>query len=347
MSLLDKFERARPPGQPPEFCQLRRVPIQPPGLPLGRIYLGTELGFASFSGSAPQPGDLVLVMGDSANRVALPQERPPPRNPIFSPDACRCTCPAETTGGLVFYLNSINWTPTLLVLKGADGSLVHRSLLPEVLVGEGIAVDPVPPHNLYVLDARERYTNLVTDLQPAERLATKNYWTLLTYALSGGAYALASVNVLPGGTGTFGGGDGPPLSDVANPLAVVDGEVWITRVGSPARFFRFSAGTFTSLTLQRDGAPYAAQPVGPVVMVPDKPASRTLRFVAIQSLAIASFTLEGEVQEVLEVPDAFAVSGLAVVCNRLLMMDRFGDSRDEDDGNFDLGGAGEGGDEEG
>lgn len=342
MSLIERFERARSPGQPADFAQLRRVPIQPQGLPLGRIYLGTELGYASFSGPAPQPGDVVLVLGDPGNRVALPQERPPQRNPIFSPGGCRCTCPAETTGGLVFYLNSINWTPTLLVIKGADGSLVHRSLLPEVLVGEGIAVDPDPPHNLYVLDARERYTNLVTDAQPEERLATKNYWTLLTYALSGSAYSLASVNVLPGGTGVFGGGDGPPLADVANPLAVVEGLVWITRVGSPARFFTFDGSTFTSLPLLRDGAPYAAQPVGPVVMVPDKPASRTLRFVAIQDLAIASFTPEGEVQEVLEVPDAFAVSGLAVVCNRLLMMDRFGDSRDEDDGNFELGGAGGG-----
>ena len=347
MSLIEKFERVRPTGQPADFAQLRRVPIQPAGMPLGRIYLGTELGFASFSGPAPQPGDVVLVMGEPGSRVALPQARPPQRSPIFSPGGCRCTCPAETTGGLVFYLNSINWTPTLLVIKGADGALVYRSLLPEVLVGEGIAVDPDPPHNLYVLDARERYTNLVTDLQPMERLATKNYWTLLTYALSGNTYALASVNVLPGGTGTFGGGDGPPLADVANPLAVVDGEVWITRVGSPARFFRFSAGAFTSLTLQRDGAPYAAQPIGPVVKVPDKPASRDSLFVAVQSQSIARFSAAGEVLEVLTDEAIFAVSGLAVVCNRLLVMDRFGDSRTEGEGDFSLGGAGEGGDEEG
>lgn len=343
--LVSKFERQRGTPPAPEFAQLRRVPIQPEGLPLGRVYLGVELGFAQFSGQPPTPGDVVLVLGTPGNYVALPQEEPPQRNPIFAPSACRCRCPASTTGGQLAYQNNLIFTPLLLFIDGGTGEYNYRSLLPEALNAEGIAIDPEEPHNLYVMDNRSTYDNLVTDATPNQKDPDKNYYTLLTYQLTGGSYVLSDVNVLPGAD-FINGHDGEPITDICNCLSVVDGIVWITRTGAPARFFTWDGNAFTSLTLTQDGVDLDTELAGPVVRIPDKPANGNAMFVASRFGDVIQFTEEGIVEALVTIENFPNLGGLVVVCNRLIAVERQAQSRREAQGSVQAGGEGEGGGEE-
>jgi hypothetical protein len=103
LSLIEKLEPGkRTTPQAAEFAQVRKVPFQPDGLPLGRVFMGAELGFCSYSGPAPQPGDVVTVVGTPENYLVLSHDKVPQRNPVFNPTPCRCKCPASSTGGQIF-----------------------------------------------------------------------------------------------------------------------------------------------------------------------------------------------------------------------------------------------------
>lgn len=339
MALIDHFGPPKKrPGQP-DFVQMRRVPIQPPETPLDRVWLGSELGFLQYSGDRPRPSDVVTIVGQSPNQIVIAVGSPPQRDPLFVEQGCKCKC---ANGGLIFYLTPVIFTTNLIVIDGITGDIVYRSLLPEVLNGQGIAVDPIAPYNLYILDNRSTYQNLLTDTQPQPFLASKNYFTLVTYTLSGNSYSFSRADVLPGGTNNGSPGDQPPWNIYATALSVINGTVWISRTGQPARFFKWDGSAFTTVTLMQNDATVADQVLGPVIQVADKPVPKTSLFVATQGNQILRFNEAGIVSESLVVTGATRISGLVTSCNRIIAMETLDTGRTEDQGTLPLGGGGGG-----
>ena len=334
MSLIERFERARPPGQPPEFAQLRRVPIQPSGLPLGQLYLGVELGFASFSGPAPQPGDLVLVLGDPANRVALPQQRPPQRNPIFSPVSCRCRCPADE--GLALYASSVARNTVIHAVDAMTATILQSFGLADVWYGRGLAVDEAAPHDCFVLDDRRILLTILTQANPTFQ---RNYFAVTKFAISGGQYTFASrislTDPLPP-PGTAAASDFPnidtetadqdPPNFTTNGLSVVAGQAHLTFFKPPARYLRLEGGVLVSHTLTLSGANYNKGLRGNVVGTPpDKPAPRDRRYAIARDATTGSYELvefdaSDAITQIFTIDASPPPKQLATVCNRLLVL---------------------------
>lgn len=343
MSGLLKFLEPGQHGPKPgasDFTQLRKVPLQPEGLPLSVVFMGADLGNLPWSGTRPRAGDTVAVVGAPGSRTVIAREQPRVKNPIFG-DRCKCKC--RGGDGLIFLMTPIWFTTNLIVLTAA-GEFVARYILPEVLNGEGFAVDPAAPHTLYVIDNRSTYPNLQTDAQQDTFLDDKNYFTLLTYTLTGAEYAFTNATVFPGADWSTAEHDGPPLTDVGNPAAVLDGLLWVTRA---RRLGTFTGGywTWDGAALgevgftQGDAVP-EIETFGAIVRPPDRPAPNQFLFATTLGDEVIRFNSAGEIAEVFEIADASRLPGGAAFCNRLIALHGFGRARREDDGVDPRGGSG-------
>lgn len=308
------------------FAQVRAVPFQPEGLPLGVVYMGSDLGTLPWSGARPNPGDTVAILGTPPNQVVVAQRKPRLVDPIFT-GACRCKCPASSTGGMIAYVCSVQGTSILLVVDGASEDVLFYSTLPEVISGEGVAIDPEPPHDLYLLDDRAG-TAILTPDGTVNPDPLRQWLFILKYTLSGSGYAFADVEILPG---AFARGPG---TNGFNCLSVIDGECWITIGEVPAQILKWSGAGFTEINLTRDGAPHQAVLLGPVVRVTDRPASRS-QFYALALIEqtevwqVLRFNGDGEIGAVLESAEFTTPSTLLSVCNRLTVFQSIGTFRGE------------------
>lgn len=329
MSLLDAFQpKKNPPGQPPtqDFVQLRVVPFQPEGTPLGQVFMGAELGYVFYSQQRPHPGDLVAVVGQPGTYVAIPRTSPPERDPIFL-GSCRCRCPASTDGGMIAYITRIQTTSIFLLIDGNTGDVLQYTTLNEVFFAGGVAIDPEEPHDMYILDERNGGTTLPADqLPPSDPL--RNWYVMLKYNASAGGYTFTGGEYLPGAFSDTIATNG------LNPLSVIGGECHITLDVAPARFRKWSGSGFTTVNLLQEGAPYNAQLIGPIVTVPDRPARQNHRYcLAVfnpgftNDLQVLRFTAEGEILAVLQSDKLINPTSLMTVCNRLFVFQSFGDFR--------------------
>lgn len=325
--LLTDPDRDRP-EEP--FVRQRVVPLQPGVVTPGRVYMGSDLGEVEYTGEKPRPGDLAMITGTTARKIAhTGQQVASFREPLFA-GGCRCRCPGP--GGLVFYLSFARQTATVHVINGTTGELLRLVGRKELgYSGTGstysaaVAVDPEPPHNLYVMDDRRLYTRVRTNDDPD---LARGYFGVATFVVSGGEYVFSAWNPL----------DDPvdPLISIppvetdppaipGNCLSVIDGLPLVTMRESPARYQSLSGGIFTMHTLTLNGSPYVKKLRGNIVSVEDRPARRNDRFV-IATTDDATFELvqfnglTDEIRTVIPVEIPATARQLATVCNRLILL---------------------------
>lgn len=332
MNLIERFERKRTTPPAPEFAQLRRVPIQPVGLPLGRVYLGAELGFAQYSGQPPKPGDVVLVVGAPGSYVALPQERPPQRNPLFAPPTCRCRCPAS--GGLALYASSVARNTVVQVVDATTATVLQSLGLTNIWFGRGLAVGSVAPHDLYVLDDRRALRTIITQAAPTQQ---RSYFFAARFTLAGGQYSLAATTALTDPLPTPADpidfpfldtevADQDPPNFTTNGLSVAGGQLHVTLFKPPARYLRLEGSTLVSHALTLGGASYAKGLRGNVVAAPpDKPAPRDRRYALARDASTGAYELvefdaSDAITQVFTIDASPTPRQLATVCNRLLVL---------------------------
>lgn len=324
-----------------DFAQMRKVPLQPEGLPLGLVFMGADLGNLPWSGARPRAGDTVAVIGAPGNRTVIARGTKPLRDPAFF-GRCSCRCPGSSAGGMIYYLSRVSNATNLIVVDGATGAALLFSVLPEVILGQGIAVDPETA-DLYILDNRQSTQNLEVDgaLSPDP---AKQWYFLLKYARTGDDYVLSAAELLPGFSL-----DQVTTQDV-NPLSVLDGACQVTVGVSPARILRWSGAGFTALALTLEGEPYDAALFGPVVRVGARPAPTASRFVLAlvdgSTVEVVQFAADGAIQQRLQDAELTSARALLTVCNRLTAFRSPGSGRgteedDGGDGGGDDGGGGE------
>lgn len=316
--------KQRPNEEASSFSQIRVLPFQPSSIPVGYVYLGPELGILPWTNQRPRAGDTVAIIGVAPNQVVVSQTRPVARDPIFT-GGCTCRCPASSTGGLIFYLTKISGTTALLAVDGSTGVVRLLSRLIEIISGTGIAVDPRPPYDLYILDDRQGTQNLNVDgaITPDP---TKQWLFIIKYTLSGSTYSLSASELMPGFPTEN------PFSNAINSLAVLDGVCWLSLSSKPATIRKFSGSGFTTLSLTLNGAPYQASLRGPVVRIVSKPAPTTSFFVIALAesdtvFEILQFNSSGEIQSKLRHVDLTHPQALLSVCNRLYAFQGNGTAR--------------------
>ena len=314
----------------------RLVPAQPTDTISGAIWLGADLGYVEFSGVTPRAGDLVLILGQPGRRLCMlnsPLE--PMRTPTFS-SGCVCRCPPE--GGVVFYLAYPGRVANALVLDASTGALLQVVGQQELgygvsLIGTydaAIAVDPVAPNNLYILDDRRGFATRRSDSNPTSR---RGYFGLATYVISAGHYVFSSFTQLTDPYPAPGPHDplnpaveSDPPAIPTNCLGVVNGIPLITMKNAPARYLAVSGATVTTHTLTSGGVNSSLQLRGNIVTVKDSPAQKSnyycIAFDGANYMLVQFASATDTITKTINLPyiaPAIPVA-LASVCNRLIVL---------------------------
>lgn len=310
------------------------LPPQPPGVPAGKLFLGDGLGYAPHTGERPAAGDLVVVLAGENRRVALAGTSAPPlREPVFPFSECKCKCPG--TNGGIFYLSFAENTPVIQAFDADTGTLQQLFGQQDLGYGAGaivvgsLAVDPEPPHNVYVLDDPRAYFTVLTDLTPTVRRA---YFGIATYAVSAGAYVFSSFAEL---TDPYTPGPHDPLNPSIEPdppaipgncLSVLGGLPVVTMLNAPARYLSLDGGIYTTHTLTLNGSPYASHLRANIVTVKDKPANRNLAYVLATDDTGSAFELlefdpgSDVISRRVALNLPAKAKQLASVCNRIMIL---------------------------
>lgn len=364
MNLFEVLWKGKPRSRP--LAVTRRLPSQPADTPQGKVYGGVDVGFIDWSGERPQAGEEVVIMDDSGRKVALGGQTPSAmRAPTFGQG---CTCRCRVTGGTIFWGNPIHTGPYLVIMD-ADGT-IRQTLNPSQMYRiAGIAVDPVSPYTMYVLDDRTRLNNFRTDASPNSQVAGVSTYALHTFTQSGGTYSWSGVvemanpglpatpffiNELDWVTESAAGGqlDDPPATYPTNCMTVLDGVLHITMSLLPARYLTFNGSSFTTHNLTLGGANYNKGLRGMIVRGIEKPGKPVLKYV-LAWWGFDGFAEDGSGgYEVLQFNDADEITkrlsndealksptALAVVCNRLLILNTNFYGRTEDGGSGSLDGS--------
>lgn len=281
-----------PPVPAPEpDVRLTRLPVQPDDTPSGYVWAGANFGLVPYSGVKPQPGDLIAVVGNRAQRyVTSPLATEAQRWPTFN-GGCKCVCPDPA--GTAAVLSQVAGVAQVLLIDAMTADLrqivgaaeLGFQAITGAAGGPAIAFDTVEPWDLYVLDDLRIYQHWVTDQQTTRGRA---YFRLTRWRATAGQYAVLDRYDI---TDPY----APSLSDPIQPLdeplppavhaggsclAVHDGVVTITIANSPARYLRVTGmATQTTVTLMRPNIPYARALRGNLVQVIQKPGRGAERFV--------------------------------------------------------------------
>jgi hypothetical protein len=327
------------------MCRGRKVPSQPQSVTPGKVYIGSDLGEIDYQGDRPRPGDVVMVIGNRARKIAETGAAVPSmRSPTFTDD-CRCKC--QSVQGQVFWVNALSNTAMILVIDD-DGTLRQVIKDAQMFKAAGIAVDSAAPYNLYVLDDRTLLENQITDATTDTQTAGKSTYCLHTFALSAGQYTWASMVEMadPGlpaepffideriwvtDNNANGQLEDPPAAWPANCMTVIDGLLYITMSIRPAHYLTWDGASFTTHTLQEDGADLDRGLRGQIVKGLDKPGKSAL-FYVLSWPGHDRFSEDGSGYEIVQFTDADVVTrrlsttGLAsptqlmVVCNRIVAL---------------------------
>lgn len=343
-------------GEPSPFARERRVPAQPDGLVPGKVYLGSDLGLVDYSGAMPLPGDLVTVLVSGGKRICFSaQPVPSLREPVFS-QFCRCKCP--TTNGTIVWANPIETGPYLVIMD-QDGSFQQTLNPPQLYRVAGVAVDPSPPHHLYVLDDRTRLGNFVTDTSPSTQIAGVSTYVLHTFTNSGASYSWSSEVEMPdpglpaspffiselgwvtGGSGIQGLTD-PPATYPTNCMSVIGGLLYITMSMRPARYLTWDGAAFTTHHLQQNSANFNFGLRGMVLTGLDRPGKSTSKFVlswagfdgfsddGCNDYTVLEFDANDNILRVLSSTAFQSPVALMLVCNKLVVLNSNYYGRTED-----------------
>lgn len=293
MNLHDRVRQATTPSYGCEG-QTLLVPPQPPGVPLGRVYLGEGLGSVPYTGTLPRAGDAVTIIGDTARPLALTgQAVQPMRSPLLGGTVCKCKCPQPA--GVAFYMTFAKQTAVVHVIDGTSGSLLQMVGMNQIgyasfgLLGletfaGSITVDQNAPHDLFVLDDRRNYSTVVDGTHP---IAIRGYIGVLKFSVVAGQYTYSDWFPItdpwqPGSGGpvhpTPGNEPDPPALP-GNCLSLLEGEPVVTMLNAPARYLRHTGGVYVTHALTLNGSPYAAQLWGNVVKISDRPANTNAAYV--------------------------------------------------------------------
>ena len=361
MNLIKLFDD----DDPTDFSSRTRVvPSQPPGVPLGKVYVGGDLGWIDYTGELPRPGDLVVITGQQAQRVANSGSATRvARAPTFT-TSCRCKCPSRN--GTIVWANPIHLGP-FLVIMDQDGNFYQTINPPQMYRVAGVAVDPSPPYNLYVLDDRTRLNNFVTDTSPNNQIAGISTYVLHTFTNGGTSYTWSSlvemtdpglpaepffISEIDWVTGQTDPQDlvDPPATYPTNCMSVINGLLYITMSMRPARYLTWNGSSFTTHHLLQNGSNYNFGLRGMVLTGMDKPATVTSKFVlawagfggfsgdGCNDYAVLEIDPNDNILRVLSNPSAMkSPIALMLTCNRLIVLnsDYYGRTEDGTSGSLD------------
>jgi hypothetical protein len=364
MNIYEVLWKGKPRAEP--LARSRRLPSQPANTPSDKVYGGVDLGFIDWQGERPGAGDEVVILSEGGRKLALAGQNVAAMTAPTFGSLCRCKCAG--TGGTIFWGNPIHTGPYLLVMD-ATGAIQQTLNPPELYRVAGLAVDAAEPHTLYVLDDRTRLDNFRTDASPDDQVAGTSTYALHTFTQSGGSYSWAGVVELadPGlptspffvseldwvtNSAADGQLDDPPATYPTNCMAVIDGVLHLTMSLLPARYLTFDGASFTTHNLTLGGANYAKGLRGMIVTGLAKPGKAPLRYV-LAWLGFGGFAEDGSGSyEVLQINEADEITkrltndealksptALAVVCNRLLILNTHYYGRTEDGGSGSLNGS--------
>lgn len=308
----------------------RLVPSQPVGVAPGKLYIGSDYGEIDYTGEKPRAGDMVIITGTTAKRMAMSgQVLGGLRAPLFN-NPCVCRCGSNT--GIAFYLSFSKDTPVVHVinLEGASlMQLVGRKELGYATTGSfyaaSIAVDQESPYTAYVLDDRRNFLTIKTNTSPT---ITRGYWGISTFVISGGQYVFSTFNGMtdPYTGTTFPAAIEPdPPAARQNCLSVIEGIPLATMLKSPARYKSLSGGIFTTHNLTLSGSNYAKGLRSSIVQVRQKPASINKRYVIATSDDISFEVVEfiastNVITKVIPLDLDAKAKALATACNRLIVL---------------------------
>jgi len=352
--------------RPEPLARMRLLPSQPANTPSDKIYGGVEVGFIDFNGEKPVAGEQIVILQEHGRRVALTgQQAAPFTAPTFA-TPCRCNCAG--TAGTVFWGNVIQTGPYILVMD-PTGAIQQAINPPELYRIAGIAVDPETPYSMYVLDDRTRLNNFRTDASPNDQVAGVSTYALHTFTQAGGVWSWSSVVEMadPGLPTTpffvseidwvttnaaSGQLDDPPAAYPTNCMSVIDGVLYITLSLRPARYLTFSGGVFTTHNLTFAGVNLDKGLRGMIVTGLARPGKSALRYV-LAWWGYDGFAEDGSGgYELLQFTDANVITkrlsddntlksptAIAIVCNRVLILNTNLYGRTEDGGGGSLNGS--------
>lgn len=327
------------------MCRGRKVPSQPVSVTPGKVYMGSDIGEIDYQGNRPRPGDIVMVIGDKARKVAETGAAVPSmRMPTFGKD-CRCKC--QTVQGQVFWANPLSNVPMIVILDD-DGTFRQVISGSQLFKIAGIAVDPETPFNMYVLDDRTLLENQISDATPDTQTPGKSTYCLHTYTLAGGAYSWSSVVEMddPGlppepfffdervwvtDDNADGQLEDPPAAWPANCMNVIGGLLYITMSMLPARYLTWNGTSFTTHNLTEAGSDLSRGLRGQVVKGLEKPGKAALFYVLSwvghdrfsedgSGYEIVQFTEDDLITKRLSVTSLGSPTQLMIVCNRIVVL---------------------------
>src|SRR6266498_1029710 len=81
-----------PIAPPPPESRFTRLPAQPDDVPQGHVWAGVNYGFIVYSGTKPQAGDLIAIVGNTARQYVTSTLAGEAQHwPTFN-GGCRCQC---------------------------------------------------------------------------------------------------------------------------------------------------------------------------------------------------------------------------------------------------------------
>lgn len=280
------------PEPPPPDSRLTRLPAQPDDVPQGYVFAGSNFGHVPYSGTKPQAGDLIAVVGNTARQyVTSPLAGESQRWPTFL-GGCSCKCPSPL--GTVAVLEQVAGVAQVLLIDALTTDLHQIVGAAElgfqgvigVPGGPAIAFDTATPYDLYALDDLRTYQAWVTDQQPVQQ---QSYFRLNRWRVASGQYVFLDRYNLAAPVAL------DPLAVQAGGscLAVHDHVVTITLLQSPARYLHVIDMTSQEMiTLTRNGVPYTRALRGNFVQVIQKPGKTADRYVLARQGAGAATQFE-------------------------------------------------------
>lgn len=367
---MNSYESLR--GEPKEIktarTRQRLLPSQPEGTDPDKVYVGSDIGSVAYSGEKPLSGDMVTVVGQSAQQVVLSPQTAGLSMPLFG-NSCRCKCTAGT--GTIAWACPIHTGPYIVIMDG-NGTIRQVPQLGQIGRIAGLAIDANPPNNLYVLDDRTHLNNFVTDSSPNAQIAGVSTYALHTFQLSGTTYVWSSIVEMsdPGlptspffvdelqwvTNGPPSGLTDPPATYPTNCMSVINGLLYITMSARPAHYLVWNGSSFTTHNLSLNGADYNKGLRGAIQSGIDKPGAKSNFYVIAwegfsgrSDIANPTFyplgyeivafdATDNVLQHFSDTSELLSPTALMVICNRVFVLQSPVFGRTEPGGAGDLNG---------
>lgn len=347
---MNLFEFLRDRNRRDKLSRQRLLPSQPEGTTPDRVYAGSDIGEIAFTGERPEAGDFTVIVGQAPRAVALSPQTPGLSAPLFG-NSCRCKCGSGL--GTIVWSCPIHSGPYLLLID-SGGTIRQAISSANIFRIAGVALDPNPPNNLYVLDDRTRLTNWVPINSMVSQTPGISTYVLHTFQLAGGSYVWSSlVEMADPGLPvepfyindlqwvTFGPTSAltdPPATYPTNCMSVIEGQVYIPMSMRPARYQVWDGSSFTTHSLSLNGQPYNKGLRGTILTGIGKPGRPTTRyalawdgyggrsdianptFYPLGYEVVAFDTNDNVIQRFANTEELLSPTALMLICNRVFVL---------------------------